>query len=191
MNLNCDEYYIKQVLEGKTSEFAYLVEKYKDMVFTIAVKISGNREDAEEIAQDVFVKAFKGLAGFKASSKFSTWLYAIGYNQSISFIRKKQLETSSLDYFGKSLHETYGEEDIQFSNMEDIPAKYTEKALECLDKPDQIILSLYYKNECPIKEISKITGYSDSNIKVRLFRGRKKILAELQRIFKSELVDLL
>jgi RNA polymerase sigma factor (sigma-70 family) len=66
-----------------------------------------------------------------------------------------------------------------------------EKALECLDKQDQLILTLFYKNDSPVKEISKITGFSESNVKVKLFRGRKKLMTELQHIFKTELVDLL
>ena len=191
MSLNSDQYYIKRVLEGNSSDFSNLIDKYKDMVFTIAVKISGNREDAEEIAQDVFVKAYQGLAGFRSSSKFSTWLYAIAYNQSVSFIRKRQLDTSSIHNYSTSLYETYGEEDSQYSLLEDIPAKYVEKVMESLDKTDQIILTLYYKKECQVKEISRITGLSVSNIKIKLFRGRKKILEELKKIFKTELVDLL
>lgn len=191
MNKIKDGYYITRILEGKTSEFAYLVNKYKDMVFTIALKISGNREDAEEIAQDAFVKAYNGLAGYKASSKFSTWLYSITYNHAISFIRKKHPETCSIDAISNSHHETFGEDDIQFSQLEDIPACYIEKALSCLDNQDQVILTLYYKEECPVKEIVKIMGLSESNIKVKLFRSRKKVWTELQRIFKTELVDLL
>jgi RNA polymerase sigma factor (sigma-70 family) len=191
MNLNNDEYYIKEVLKGKSSEFAYLVEKYKDMVFTIASRISGNREDAEEIAQDVFVKAYQGLANFKASSKFSTWLYSIAYNHSISFIRKKHLDTCSIDNLGTSIQDTIGENDSQFIEMETIPTQYAIKALESLDKTDQIILTLFYQNESQVKEISKITGLTITNIKVRLFRGRKKLLGELHKIFKTELVDLL
>jgi RNA polymerase sigma-70 factor (ECF subfamily) len=191
MSKNYDGYYIKLVLGGKTSEFSFLIDKYKEMVFTIALKISGNREDAEEIAQDVFVKAYQGLAGFRASSKFSTWLYSIAYNHSISFIRRKYLETIPLQTDTNPVQEAYGEDDPQFSQLDDIPAIYAQKALECLDKTDQIILTLFYKEECPVKEIAKITGLSIANIKVKLFRGRKKVLDELKKIFKTELVDLL
>lgn len=191
MNSKSDEYYIKQVLDGKKSEFAILVEKYKDMVFTIALRITGIREDAEEIAQDVFVKAFQYLNTFKAHSKFSTWLYAIAYNQSVSFIRKKKPETFSIEHITTELHENYGENDPQFMYFDTIPEQYAVKALKSLDKNDQIILTLYYQNENSVKEISKITGMSISNIKVRLFRGRKKLMSEIEKIFKTEMVDLL
>jgi RNA polymerase sigma-70 factor (ECF subfamily) len=161
------------------------------MVFTIAVRITENREDAEEVAQDIFVKAYQGLASFKSNSKFSTWLYAIAYNQSISFIRKKHLATCSIDNLGTALHETLGEEDTQLSDLDGIPGHLAAKALECLEKNDQIILTLYYQDENPVKEISKITGLSVSNIKVKLFRARKKLLTELGKIFKTEMADLL
>jgi RNA polymerase sigma factor (sigma-70 family) len=186
-----DEYYIQGVLKGNISEFAILVERYKDMVFTIAARITGKREDAEEVAQDIFVKAYQGLASFKSNSKFSTWLYAIAYNQSISFIRKKQLNTLSIDQIGTALHETYGEADMQMIRLEEIPQEYASKALNMLDKTDQIVLTLYYQNENQVKEISKITGLSISNVKVRLFRARKKLLTELEKIFRTEMADLL
>lgn len=191
MDINNDEYYIKQVLKGKTSEYAFLVDKYKNMVFNLALKITDNRENAEEVAQDVFIKAYQGLSGFQATSKFSTWIYSITYNHSISFLRKKQLNTCSMDDFGALFYETYGETDYQFANLDCIPPQYATKALENLDKPDQIVLTLYYQNASTVKEISDITGLSSANVKIRLFRGRKKLLYELKKIFKLEMADLL
>lgn len=161
------------------------------MVFTLAYRITGNREDAEEIAQDTFVKAYQGLAGYKASSKFSTWLYAIAYNHSISFIRKKHLNTCSINNFDTKIYDTIGEEDSMLANLDNIPSDLALKAIQSLDELDKVIVTLYYQDECPVKEIAKITELSIANIKIRLFRGRKKILAELKRIFKTELVDLL
>lgn len=191
MSIFNDTYYINLVLKGNAGAYAILIDKYKDMVFSICVRITGNREDAEEVAQDVFVKAYQGLAGFRATSKFSTWLYKIAYNHSISFIRKKQPDTVSIESFGNVLHETIGDYDFLHSEIDKIPVQYTLKALEILDNTDQIILTLYYREDTQIKEIAKITGLSMSNVKVRLFRGRKKLLAELEKIFKTELVDLI
>jgi RNA polymerase sigma-70 factor (ECF subfamily) len=186
-----DLYYIERIIGGSTAEYAILIDRYKNMVFNIAKKIAGNHEDAEEIAQDVFVKAFQGLAGFRATSKFSTWLYKIAYNHSISFIRKKNIETQSFDDVGTYIFETHGENDPMLGQLDDIPVEYAKLALDKVDKTDQIILTLYYKEEFPVKEIAQIIGLSVSNIKVRLFRGRKRLMSELEKIFKTEMVDLL
>jgi RNA polymerase sigma-70 factor (ECF subfamily) len=191
MKYKQDTYYIKRVIEGNTSEYTFIIEKYKNMVFTIAMRITGNNEDAEEVAQDVFLNAYRGLREFKGSSKFSTWLYRITYNQAISRTRKKQLVTSSLDNPENSIHEIYGEEDTGLSRLDDIPLEYLKKALGKLDEIDRTILTLYYQDDCSVKEISKITGLTSSNVKVKLFRSRKKLLTEFERLFKNEFVDLL
>ncbi len=88
---------ISRVLRGEKALFAELVKKYQNFVFTIAGRYASNREDAEEIAQDVFVKAYKSLADFRGDAKFSTWLYTITSTTCISFLRKKKLAVHSLD----------------------------------------------------------------------------------------------
>ena len=80
---------IALVLKGDQSAYAALVERYQNFVFTIVLRYVKSREDAEEVAQDVFVKAYRSLADFKGTSKFSTWLYTITTTSSISFLRKK------------------------------------------------------------------------------------------------------
>ena len=85
-------------MNNDVSAYTILVDKHKNMAFTVAYRIVRNREDAEEIAQDAFVKVYQSLKSFKKESKFSTWLYRIIYNTAISKTRKKQLETTNLDY---------------------------------------------------------------------------------------------
>ncbi len=191
MRFKKDTYYIKQVIEGKASEYAYLIDKYKNMVFTLAARITGNKEDAEEVSQDVFLKAYQNLKEFKGYSKFSTWLYRITYNQAISKTRKKQLTIQSLDHEDYNIHEKYGEEDASLLKLDDIPSVYLKQVLEIVDETDKVILTLYYQDDCGVKEISKITGLTASNVKVKLFRSRKKLLTEFERLFKTEFVDLL
>jgi RNA polymerase sigma factor (sigma-70 family) len=83
-----DQLYIDKVINGDTNAFAYLVDAYKDMVFSLAFKMTKNREEAEEVSQDTFIKAFKNLNKFKGDSKFSTWLYRIGYHACLDAIKK-------------------------------------------------------------------------------------------------------
>src|SRR5215216_42123 len=87
---------IQQTLGGNQSAYADLVKRHQRFVFTLALRFSKNREDAEEIAQDCFVKAYRSLASFQQQSKFSTWLYSIVYTTAMTALRKKRIETLSI-----------------------------------------------------------------------------------------------
>ncbi|MFO7657700.1 MAG: sigma-70 family RNA polymerase sigma factor [Bacteroidales bacterium] len=189
MDIKKDSYYIERVLEGKSSEFTVLINKYKDMVFTIILRVTGNREDAEEAAQDVFLKAFNGLAGYRGTSKFSTWLYRIAYNQAISKVRRKQPDIRSYDSLEFDITGIEGESDAALEQIDSIPVDYLKAAFNKLDETDKTVLTLYYQEECNLKEIALITGLSNANAKVKLFRARKKLMALLEKIFKNELID--
>ena len=103
MEINRDLWYINRVLEGDANAFAPLVDKYQNMVFTIALRIVIKREDAEEVAQDTFLKVYRSLNTFRLEATFSTWLYRIAYNTAISHARKKQLPITPID--GEEGHE--------------------------------------------------------------------------------------
>ncbi len=97
MDKNSDQIYIDKVLAGDTNAFAYLINKYKNMTYTIAIKIVKSHEDAEEVAQDSFLKAYEKLNTFKGNAKFSTWLYTIVYRNAITKIRKKKVTTTDIE----------------------------------------------------------------------------------------------
>ncbi|MCK4699160.1 MAG: RNA polymerase sigma factor [Bacteroidales bacterium] len=190
MDQKDDRYYISQVLKGDVQAFSYLVDKYKDMVFTLAFRILKNRENAEEVAQDSFVKVYQNLGKFKSKSKFSTWLYRIVYNTAISKVRVKQKSTMSID--DQKFFEIVDDEqnvsksfDIENSKM------ILQRLLNKLDESDRALITLYYLDECKISEIAEITGFNRSNIKVKLHRTRKKMQEELHRILKSEIVEII
>ena len=94
-----DEHYIEKTLKGDANAFAYLIDRYKDMVFTLAIKMVKSREEAEEVSQDSFIKAFRSLDKFKGDSKFSTWLYKIVYNNCMDLVKKKarRYDTGTID----------------------------------------------------------------------------------------------
>lgn len=191
MYLKKDNYYITRVLEGKTSDYACLIDKYKDMIFTLAMRITGNREDAEEVSQDVFLKAFNGLAEFRGTSKFSTWLYKIAYNQSVSYIRKKRPDIQSYDSLEGGINELQGEMDMSHEQLDNIPVEYIRQAFEKLEETDRAVLTMFYQDDLSVKEIANVTGLSVSNVKVKLFRGRKKLTDILEKTLKTELIDLI
>ena len=183
-----DNFYIDKVLSGQTNNYSYLVEKYKDIVFSIALKVLRNREDAEEMAQESFIKAYKSLHKFKRKSKFSTWLYRITYNNCISEVRKKKLHTISTD-------------DVQIPdapdemNLDGIPeenrVKYIKAALEKLPESEYTLTLLYYFEDKSVEEIAQISKMTESNVKVKLFRARKKLYAVLNDMLKEEIHTIL
>jgi RNA polymerase sigma factor (sigma-70 family) len=179
MKYQDDNHYIDRVLDGDVAAYASLVAKHKNLVFSIALKILNNREDAEEVAQDCFLKVFQALKTFEKKSKFSTWLYRIVYNASVSKTRKKRLEFVPMDDY---VIQNYNEDDVKAGIGEIDPEQQKimlEKAMARLTDDENLLLTLFYKGENSIEEISNITGLSMSNVKVRLHRIRKKLHDDL------------
>lgn len=185
-----DRYYIDKVLKGQVQAFSSLVDKYKDMAFTLALRILRNREDAEEVAQDAFLKVYQNLGKFRSKSKFSTWLYRIIYNTAISKVRVKKEPNVSIE--DRKFYEIREDESDVIKNFEiENNKNILHKLLNILDENERALITLYYLDECKISEISEITGLKNSNIKVKLHRTRKKMQEELQRILKSEVVEVI
>ncbi len=184
MEARDDIHYIERVLSGDTGAFSCLVDRHKDMVFTIALKIARNREDAEEIAQDVFVKAYQKLGSFRKDSRFSTWLYRIAYNEAITGVRKRKVITEELhDEIAESLPEHEIENEIMGLDPSE-QQMVLGKILDMLPPEDQLLVTLFYMHDQPVSEISEVTGLSGSNVKVRLHRIRKRIYSELDKVLK-------
>lgn len=190
MNTKPDEYYIKQTLSGNVNAFAILVERYKNMVYTLSIKIVKNKEEAEEISQDAFVKAYKSLKNFKGESKFSTWVYKIAYNASLDAIKRNN-RFSNIENI----------DDIKVGNLSDIKGalEYLEEkerkkvigdALLKLNEDERTILTLFYFEELSIKDIAKVVNLLEDNIKVKLYRSRKKLAVILKHVVEPRTIEL-
>ena len=186
-----DNIYITKVLEGDRNAFAYLVDKYKTMVYSLALRLVKDREEAEEISQDAFIKAYQSLASFKGKAKFSSWLYRIVYNTAISRLRQQPTGRVSLDE--PNISDTlYLESKENYDTLSaDERKKYLEKALDSLDRDEKMFVILYYYEEKDLDEIASIAGLTKTNTKVKLFRARKKMLTVLQSYLKEETYNLL
>lgn len=183
-----DQYYISLVIGGDRNAFAALVDHYKDMVFTLALKMVKNREEAEEVAQDTFIKVYKSLGKFKGESKFSTWLYKVAYNTCLDRLKKHKSVQSVVTIDDDTDHEV-----TTISNIfESIEAKERRQLIQnCLDLmpgEDSFLLTLYYFEEQSVKEISKIIGISSNHVKIKLFRSRKKLTAVLKEHLEPEIL---
>ncbi|MCU4175066.1 RNA polymerase sigma factor [Carboxylicivirga sp. N1Y90] len=182
---------IKQIKGGDVAAFSQLIESHQNMVYTLAKGIVKNKQDAEEVAQDAFVKAYKSLDKYKGDSAFSTWLYRIVYNTSISKLRQRKPEMKDVDDKQTDKYE-YRIADNNKHRLELQERKRLLKlALNQLKEEDAFILTLYYYKELNIEEISKASGLSPSNVKVKLHRGRKQMHEELNKMLKGELNSIL
>lgn len=178
-----DEYYIEKVLDGDSGAFSFLVDRYKNLAYTLAYRMAGNREDAEEISQDAFVKVYRSLKSFRGKAKFSTWLYRIIYNTAITRLRIKNryVPTEDVAVLKKNQPDMYdGEADSEKEQR----MRALESALDKLPHDEKFILQLYYYQETKVKELATATGLSEANVKVKLYRARKKLRESVPLIMK-------
>lgn len=184
------KYRIDRVKQGDREAFGGLVDAHKDMIYTVCIRMLNNEADAEEAAQDVFVKAYRSIWSFQAKSKFSTWLYRIAYNHCISVIRKK---VKMIDLVGEIPE---GEVDEgEMNGLDSISAeersKYLKLAIESLAETDAVVITLFYYDELSLEEIAEVTGLSSSNIRIKLHRSRKKMYQVICENLKTEVSSIL
>jgi RNA polymerase sigma factor (sigma-70 family) len=183
---------IQQTLGGNQSAYADMVKRHQRFVFTLALRFSKNREDAEEIAQDCFVKAYRSLASFQQQSKFSTWLYSIVYTTAMTSLRKKRVETSSIHHEDDNLQIEGQIAVIDVNHAENNSRSfYLNQAIAQLLPDDAAVLTLFYKGEQSVEEISRALGIETNAVKVKLFRARQRLKEKLERNLKHEAKELI
>ncbi|HOZ70674.1 MAG TPA: sigma-70 family RNA polymerase sigma factor [Chitinophagaceae bacterium] len=186
-----DNELISKVLRGDHLAYAGLVNRYQNYVFTLTLRLVKNREEAEEVAQDVFIKAYKYLADFRGDSKFSTWLYTIVNNTCISFLRKKKLIIHSLDderVFAKADNQDAG---FRADGVEQKSRHVmVGEAISRLKPDDASIITLFYKNEQSLEEIAQVLGLEVNTAKVRLHRARARLKELMETHYAHEVKDL-
>lgn len=178
---------IDRIIKGDESACKLLVDKHKNYAYTIAYRILGNREEAEEISQDAFIKSFKSLQGFNQDSRFTTWFYRIVHNLAVSQLRKRRTHFDPLDQHYDLESDTIDINDISLKERK----QYLEMAMKRLVPDDITMLTLFYLREFSLEEIAEITEIAANTIKVKLFRARKRLAIELQLILQNEVNSLL
>jgi len=189
MSIETDQFYIDKISAGDTKAFAVLVNRYRNMVFTLTIQMLKNREEAEEVSQDTFVKIYKHLNKFKGDSKFSTWVYRIAYNACLDRIKtyKKHKNTVGIDEFPENQVKTL---ETAFDLMERSDREKSVKdCLQLLPEDDATIITLFYFEELSLTEISKIVGIEPNNVKVKLFRARKRLATILKKRLEPTILE--
>ncbi len=174
---------IKECLNGDNSYFTELVTRYKNLVYSIILRMVTDREEANDLAQDVFVKIYKNLDKYYPDYKFSTWVIRITTNHVIDFRRKKKQETVS-----------YEEIDYDMATNDSPESTYIEK--ERKQKLDDVVnnlpemykipIVLYHQQGLSYQEIADIINEPLSKVKNRIFRGRKMLKDSLLGMREGE-----
>lgn len=176
---------IDRILAGDERSYAELVDNYKRYAFTIALKVVGQRADAEEVAQDAFIKAYHYLKGFNRTARFSTWLYRIVFNTAISYKRKKKIHFEDVQ-----------DQPVENPERADADTEMKDKqafvaaAMQKLNESDQLAIQLFYIKEFSLEEVAEMMGQNMNTIKVRIHRARLRLADELKRILKQEALTL-
>ncbi|AUC85079.1 RNA polymerase [Polaribacter sp. ALD11] len=185
---NQDQLIIQKVLQGNTNAFAELVDAYKNLVFTVALKMVKNREEAEEVSQDTFIKAYKNLSKFKGDSKFSTWLYTITYHNCLDRFKKNEKDYKTDSIENMLSFNVCSTDDVLKTIERQDRATILKDCLDELPEEERTILWFFYYKELSLKEIVNITQFSEANVKVKLHRGRKHLLSIVKEKFEPEMI---
>lgn len=186
MTTNDDQILITAIEKGDTKAYAQLVDRYKDLVYTLAIRMLKHKEEAEEVAQDTFIKVFKSLDKFKGDSKFSTWIYKVTYNTCLDRIKKnkKHFNDVAIDEY------TFNKLDTIDNALDNIIKEEKSTLIkQCINKlpeDSSALLTLFYFEELSLDEISKIINIEANTVKVKLFRARKKLAVILEQYLQPQ-----
>ncbi len=182
---------IQQINRGDFDSFSIILDHYQHMAYTIAYRICKNKEDAEDVTQDAFVKAFRNISSFSRKSKFSSWLYRIVFTTAISKTKSFHSEICDIEKNESVIN------DINFRNYEALERisrsdqiNFVHKAINQLRPNETLVITLFYIAEKSIEEISIITNCTKNTVKVQLHRARKSLEIEIRKLLGEEVREL-
>ncbi len=180
-----DKYLVDSVLKGNNAAFAAIIKNTEALVTQIVFKMISNPGSRKDLAQDIYIKAFKKLAGFKFQCKLSTWIAQIAYNTCFDYLRKKQLILPDNLHEEKEMKTTSPDETFSVLQQKELTA-ILKKEIDQLPPIYQTIITLYHKEEMSYNEITEITGLPEGTLKSYLFRARKMLKNNLSQHYQKE-----
>lgn len=184
-----DSELIENALRGERSGYAGLVNRHKAYAFSIALRMVKKRQEAEEITQDSFLKAFRSLDQFRHDSKFSTWFYRIVFTTALNYLRKNDLQTCELDdNLAGQVADNQPDSAVLLDQK--IKKKYLNIALGKLKSEDALVLQLFYIAEKNLEEIASIMQLETNTVKIRLHRARPRLRICLEELMQQESMEL-
>ncbi|MBE7628670.1 RNA polymerase sigma factor [Tenacibaculum piscium] len=173
-----DEELVAKIVEKNDSHlFAVLYDRYASVVYNKCYGFSKNKEEAQDLTHDVFIRLFVKLRTFKNKSKFSTWLYSFTYNFCVNYVqRNKEKKKEKVTIVTDQIRENSDEDEIDDATLFELKSDKLAKALEIISAPEKMILLMKYQDDMTIKEISDVLSLGDSAVKMRLKRAKEKVI---------------
>lgn len=182
---------IEQVRAGNSRQYALLVDRHKDRAFTLAVRLTGDKEEAEELVQDAFVKAFKNLDQFRGDAKFGTWFYRILYNLCMTKVTRRRGRPERLDVADESALDNLLVDQDELSIQERLEEEELQQMIgvEIGNLPEKFkaVITLFYVQEMSYEEIVSVLGSPIGTVKTNLFRARSMLRERLLVRLKGEM----
>jgi len=189
MTTNLDRAIIEKIVRGDTDAFAALVDQYKDMVYTLGLRMLKNREEAEEVSQDTFIKVFKSLDKFRGKSKLSTWIYRVAYNTCLDRLKKNKETDNTVPIDAYTEYQVKTIDNALDAIEAQEQKQVIQDCIQMLSSADSFLLTLFYFEELSLDEISKIVNLKANNVKVKLYRARKNLAKILAVKLEPEIIE--
>jgi RNA polymerase sigma-70 factor (ECF subfamily) len=176
---------VQRARNGEIGAFRELVELYKKKIYYLSLDLTGNHHDAEDLSQEVFIKAYRSLKNFRGDAKFNSWLYRITVNTCISQRRKKSVSAMTLQEDFEIDSSPWDFNDGESSNNPERNAEsgliqqHIEQALQQLTPRERSVFVLRHYNDLPLKEIAQILKITEGTVKSMLFRAIQRLRKEL------------
>lgn len=163
---------IRQILDGNRGGFAWFVNTYSQQVLDFTSRMVADEEDAKELAQDAFVKAYRSLATFEGHASFGTWICRIAYHESLNHLKRKKAYRVEIDDVPQASDEVADEE---LSTGREDRILLMEEALDDLPPDERMLIHLYYYEDRPLRDIAYMMDAEPNTLATRLHRIRKKL----------------
>jgi RNA polymerase sigma-70 factor, ECF subfamily len=177
-----DHELIARVRAGETRLFAQLVERHADAVYAMSLRLIGDRREAEDVAQEVFLRVHRALASFKGDSRFSTWLYRITWNLCADWRRRNRKPGRVTTSLESAADQHDGRIDLEKRVIDAEDQGMVRQALDGLDDIYRSVVILHYYQKLPYEQIASILGVPVKTVETRLYRARRQLRVRLEKL---------
>jgi RNA polymerase sigma-70 factor (ECF subfamily) len=183
--MNDDELIVREVLGGDQEAFRRLIHKHEKLVYHMVSRVIDSREDREDLCQEIFLKVYRKLPGFRFQSRLSTWIATVAYRTALNYLKKhKKRQTSSLDDISRTMavQQTSSEQQLDQAGIN----RHVHQLIGQLPEKYRMVLSMYHLEEMPYAEIAQICDMPEGTVKNYIFRARKLLKEKLEKLYQKE-----
>lgn len=189
--LDSDRHIIEQIRSGQTRRYAVLIDRHKDRAMTLALRLTGNRQESEELVQDAFLRAYRSLDQFRGDAKFGTWFYRILYNLCLTKVSRRKGRPEQLDVSDERMLDNIlvdeEEATIQERMEEDEMQQMIASEIAGMPEKFRTVLTLFYVQEMSYEEITAVLNQPLGTVKTNLFRARNLLRERVLAGMKGEM----